>query len=118
MYQGTYTLIGQEMSMFTRKLEAQLRYQNIPYQWEIKSQQNTDGINTRAGTHFIPVLKTPDGWMINDTISIGPLLNDRFSDCPVVPDSPNAEMQLLYFGRFLQSLVPTARPALSMVLFR
>ena len=44
MYQGTYTLIGQEMSMFTRKLEAQLRYQNIPYQWEIKSQQNTDGI--------------------------------------------------------------------------
>ena len=26
------TLIGQEMSMFTRKLEAQLRYQQIPYQ--------------------------------------------------------------------------------------
>ena len=88
MYQGTYTLIGQEMSMFTRKLEAQLRYQHIPYQWEIKSQQNTDGINTRAGTHFIPVLKTPDGWLINDTISIGPLLHDRFRDCPVIPESP------------------------------
>ena len=87
MYQGTYTLIGQEMSMFTRKLEGQLRYQHIPYQWEIKSQQNTDGINTRAGTHFIPVLKTPDGWLINDTISIGPLLHDRFRDCPVIPDS-------------------------------
>ena len=71
------------MSMFTRKLEAQLRYQHIPYQWEIKSRQNTDGINTRAGTHFIPVLKTPDGWLINDTISIGPLLQDRFRDCPV-----------------------------------
>ena len=88
MYQGYYTLIGQEMSMFTRKLEAQLRYQHIPYQWEIKSQQNTDGINTRAGTHFIPVLKTPDGWIINDTISIGPLLHDRFRDCPVIPESP------------------------------
>ena len=33
MYRGTYTLIGQEMSMFTRKLEAQLRYQQIPYQF-------------------------------------------------------------------------------------
>ncbi len=88
MYQGNYTLIGQEMSMFTRKLEAQLRYQHIPYQWEIKSQKNTDLVNTRAGTHFIPVLKTPDGWIINDTISIGPLLHDRFKNCPVIPDSP------------------------------
>ena len=30
MYRGTYALIGSELSMFTRKLEAQLRYQNIP----------------------------------------------------------------------------------------
>ncbi len=88
MYKGIYTLIGQEMSMFTRKLEAQLRYQQIPYQWEIKSQENTEFINTRAGTGFIPVLKTPDGWIINDTISIGPLLHDRFTECPVIPDSP------------------------------
>tara|TARA_B100001093_G_scaffold489513_1_gene527751 strand:- start:1533 stop:2582 length:1050 start_codon:yes stop_codon:yes gene_type:complete len=87
MYHGSYTLIGQELSMFTRKLEAQLRYQKIPFQWEIKSQENTESINTRVGTHFIPVLKTPDGWMLNDTISIGPFLHDRFNDCPVIPDS-------------------------------
>ena len=53
MYRGTYTLIGQEMSMFTRKLEAQLRYQQIPYQWEIKSQEKTESINSRVGTNFI-----------------------------------------------------------------
>jgi len=87
MYRGTYTLIGQEMSMFTRKLEAQLRYQQIPYQWEIKSQEKTESINNRVGTNFIPILKTPDGWMINDTISIGPFLHDRFNGCPVIPDS-------------------------------
>jgi len=39
MYRGTYTLIGQELSMFTRKLEAQLRYQNIPYQWQYKTME-------------------------------------------------------------------------------
>jgi glutathione S-transferase len=87
MYRGTYTLIGQEMSMFTRKLEAQLRYQQIPYQWQIKTQEKTESINNRAGTNFIPILKTPDGWMINDTISIGPFLHDRFNECPVIPDS-------------------------------
>ena len=85
MYKGVYTLIGQELSMFTRKLEAQLRYQHIPYQWEIKSQEKSAAVNARVGTHFIPILKTPDGWMLNDTISIGPFLHDRFNNCPVIP---------------------------------
>ena len=31
MYQGDYQLIGSEMSFFTRKLEAQLRCQQIPW---------------------------------------------------------------------------------------
>lgn len=87
MYKGVYTLIGQELSMFTRKLEAQLRYQHIPYQWEIKNRDNTESINSRVGTHFIPILKTPDGWMLNDTISIGPFLHDRFNNCPVIPST-------------------------------
>jgi glutathione S-transferase len=88
MYKGVYTLIGQELSMFTRKLEAQLRYQHIPYQWEIKNKENTESINSRVGTHFIPILKTPDGWMLIDTISIGPFLHDRFNNCPVIPSTP------------------------------
>ena len=36
MYRGTYTLVGSELSMFTRKLEAQLAYQKIPYVWKYK----------------------------------------------------------------------------------
>ena len=81
-------LVPEELSMFTRKLEAQLCYQSIPYEWEIKSQDKSAAINARVGTHFIPILKTPDGWMLNDTISIGPFLNDRFKQCPVIPDNP------------------------------
>ena len=74
MYRGRYTLIGQELSMFTRKLESQLRYQGIPFEWQLKCRNNEAGINARAGTHFIPILVTPDGWMMNDTISMGPNL--------------------------------------------
>ncbi|MDA9625462.1 glutathione S-transferase family protein [Luminiphilus sp.] len=85
MYRGNYTLIGQELSMFTRKLEAQLRYQGIPYQWQYKCQENTAAIDARAGTRFIPVLTTPDGWFISDTIALGPLLHGRFHEVPVIP---------------------------------
>ena len=89
MYKGTYTLIGQELSMFTRKLEAQLRYQGIPYVWQYKTMASASEIEARAGTRFIPLLDTPDGWLLNDTISIGPMLHDRFGHQPVIPPSPN-----------------------------
>ncbi len=88
MYEGMYELIGQECSMFTRKLEAQLCYQKIPYRWLIKSRENTDEIEARAGTRFIPALKTPDGWVVTDTIALGPFLHYRFNDVPVVPSDP------------------------------
>lgn len=88
MYHGTYSLIGTEMSMFTRKLEAQLRYQHIPFRWHYKTQAEAPELEQRAGTRFIPLLQTPDGWLINDTIAIGPFLNDRFKATPVIPGTP------------------------------
>jgi len=74
--------------MFTLKLEAQLRYQGIPYQWQFKSQANSAEIEARAGTRFIPTLTTPDGWCISDTIALGPFLHDRFHEAPVIPQGP------------------------------
>ena len=69
MYRGTYTLIGAELSMFTRKMEAQLRYQNIPYEWKYKSMGDASELEKRAGTRFVPLLETPDGWLINESIN-------------------------------------------------
>lgn len=88
MYKGEYQLVGSEMSFFTRKLEAQLRFQNIPWRWQFKTEQRKAELETRAGTHFIPLLKTPDKWVLHDTIAIGPMLNDRFRERPVIPESP------------------------------
>ncbi|MGI9292500.1 MAG: glutathione binding-like protein [Pseudomonadales bacterium] len=88
MYQGDYALVGSEMSFFTRKLEAQLRFQQIPWHWHFKTTERTAEIEARAGTHFIPVLMTPEKWLIHDTIALGPLLNDRFADRPVIPSTP------------------------------
>jgi glutathione S-transferase len=88
VYQGNYVLIGSELSFFTRKLEAQLRFQQIPWQWQFKTSERTAELEARAGTHFIPLLRTPEKWLIHDTIAIGPLLNDRFSQHAVIPTTP------------------------------
>ena len=60
MYQGDYALVGSEMSFFTRKLEAQLRFQHVPWHWQFKTQQRSAELEARAGTHFIPLLMTPE----------------------------------------------------------
>jgi glutathione S-transferase len=88
MYQGEYALIGSELSFFTRKLEAQLRFQQIPWHWLYKTQERAAALEARAGTHFIPLLQTPDKWLLHDTIALGPLLNDRFHERPVIPATP------------------------------
>jgi glutathione S-transferase len=88
MYRGDYGLVGNELSLFTRKLEAQLRFQGIPWYWHFKTEERKADIEARVGTHFIPVLITPEKWMIHDTIAIGPMLNDRFPGAPVIPRTP------------------------------
>ena len=88
MYPGNYALVGSEMSFFSRKLEAQLRFQHIPWDWHFKTQARTGELEARSGTHFVPLLMTPEKWLIHDTIALGPMLNDRFPDRPVIPPTP------------------------------
>jgi len=88
MYEGTYQLIGTELSFFTRKLEAQLRAQQLPWEYLFKTEARRADLEQRAGTHFIPLLITPEKWLLNDTIAIGPLLNNRFPSRSVIPETP------------------------------
>jgi glutathione S-transferase len=88
MYQGEYALVGNELSFFSRKLEAQLRFQQAPWRWHFKTQDRAAELEARAGTHFIPLLMTPDKWLIHDTIALGPLLDQRFPERSVIPASP------------------------------
>jgi len=88
MYKGDYQLVGSEMSFFTRKLEAQLRCQQIPWRYLFKTEERKEALETKAGTHFIPLLITPDKWLLHDTIAIGPMLSQRFPERAVIPDTP------------------------------
>ena len=88
MYHGEYQLVGSEMSFFTRKLEAQLRFHQAPWHYLFKTEERKAELEAKAGTHFIPLLITPDKWLIHDTIAIGPMLSERFAERGVIPVTP------------------------------
>jgi glutathione S-transferase len=88
MSRDEYVLYGTGFSLFTRKLEAAMRFQGVPFRMEVKQPRNSDEIEQRSGTHQVPVLRTPENWMLSDTTPIIELLDARFPARRLVPDGP------------------------------
>lgn len=83
---NSYTLYGGELSLFTRKLEAALIFYGADFTQQAKTPANAAELETRAGTHQVPVLQTPENWMISDTTPILSLLDGRFLQRQMFPD--------------------------------
>ncbi len=83
-----YTIFGSPISLFTRKLESAMQFYNAPYSIEKKRDDNRETIEKRAGTHQIPVLKTPENWMLADTTPVLMLLDSRFIQRRLFPTGP------------------------------
>jgi glutathione S-transferase len=81
-----YVVYGGSISLFTRKLEAAMRFYGAPFRLERKDEGNREELEARARTHQVPVLATPDGWMIADTTPILDLLDARFPARRLVPE--------------------------------
>ena len=88
MQPGQYIVYGCDPSYFTRMVEGALRYMAIPHEARAKSPDVRGWVEARAGTHLIPVLHTPEGWMIHDSTHIIQLLDARFPDRFVIPRTP------------------------------
>ncbi|MBS0333383.1 MAG: glutathione S-transferase family protein [Proteobacteria bacterium] len=81
-----YRLYGSHQSLFSRKLEAALQFYGAPFEFVLKrSHPDAKAIEQRAGTHQVPVLQTPEGWMLSDTTPILDLLDSRFPDRRLFP---------------------------------
>lgn len=84
-----YVLYGSRQSLFTRKLEAALVFYGAPFEFVLKrGRPDAEEIERRAGTHQVPVLLTPEGWMLADTTPIIDLLDQRFPDRRLFPEGP------------------------------
>ena len=83
-----YVIYGGELSYFTRKLEAALEFYGADFELQPKDATNAATIEARAGTHQVPVLHTPENWMIGDTTPLLHLLDERFPQRRLFPDGP------------------------------
>ena len=83
-----YIVYGGELSYFTRKLEAALIFYGADYEIRSKTPDIAADVESRSGTHQVPVLHTPDNWMIADTTPLLHLLDTRFPARRLFPAGP------------------------------
>jgi glutathione S-transferase len=83
-----YIIYGPPFSLFTRKLEAALRFYGVPFRLEPKNAENASQLETRAGTHQVPVFETPENWLLGDTTPILALLDSRVPARRLFPQGP------------------------------
>ncbi len=80
-----YQIFGHELSLFSRKLEAAFIFYGLEFEF---LSQNPE-MNQRAGTHQIPVLLTPENWVIADTTPIMQMMDSRVPARAMFPSGLN-----------------------------
>ena len=89
MTAGSYIVYGAPHSLFTRKLETALDFYGADYRSVLKRGSGMESeIEARSGTHQMPVLQTPENWMIADTTPVIDLLDSRFPRRRLFPAGP------------------------------
>lgn len=82
---GRVRVHGATISYFTGKLEAYLRYKEIPYDLV---PGRPDRLRRHVGAAQVPVVELPDGRWITDTTPIIRWLEETHPGSPVVPEDP------------------------------
>ena len=83
-----YTVHGGPRSLFTRKLTAALDFYGASYHIKPRGPSADDDLQVRANTHQIPLIHTPEDWVLADTTPILRLLDGRFPARRLFPAGP------------------------------
>ncbi len=83
-----YLVHGGPRSLFTRKLTAALDFYGAPYRIKPRGPSAEDDLQVRANTHQIPLIQTPEDWVLADTTPILRLLDGRFPARRLFPAGP------------------------------
>ena len=95
MTQG-FELYGAEVSYFTGKIRAYLRYKKIPFVETVASREiYKTVIMPRVGWPVIPVMVTPEGETLQDTTDMIDALETRYPDPSVYPATPRQRFAAL-----------------------
>ena len=85
MMSRNYVVFGGPRSLFTRKLTAALDFYEAGYSIVDRSPFKKDVYQERANTHQIPLLKTPEDWILADTTPMLRMLDGRFPSRRLFP---------------------------------
>ena len=91
------TVYGSTSSYFTGKLEAALRYKEIPYRFGSISEEVNDRIRDNVGVFQIPAVELDDGRWLTDSTPIIRWVETEFHAWPLYPSNP--------VNRFLSLLI-------------
>lgn len=86
---GRQQLIGAEVSLYTGKVRAYLKYKQIPFEERAATgEMFREVIVPRTGVRFIPVLITDDDQALQDSTAIIDFLEARFPEPAIYPSDP------------------------------
>ena len=105
-----YVLHGWQLSYFSGKTRAYLRYKNVPFvDHEVDAFTLLYRVPRKTGATVMPVVVTPEGEWLQDSKHIVDVVEQRFADKPVRPTTPRqriaAELIELWADEFW---IPTA----------
>jgi glutathione S-transferase len=101
MNKPTYIHYGAEVSLFSGKTRAYLRYKGIPFEEHKASAKVVrELLYPNTGVRVIPVLKTPENEFVQDTTEIIDYLEQRFTDSSVYPKNPSVKLAALLLELF------------------
>lgn len=91
-----YTLYGWHLSYFSAKVRCYLEHKGVPYDdravdlWTLMVT-----IRRKTSVVVMPVLRSPDGEWLQDSSDVIDLLEQRFTDNPVLPNTPKQRFAAL-----------------------
>jgi len=105
-FRAPFKIYGLERSFFTRKMEATFRAMGVDYEFCLKTQALTEWLEASAGPHLVPVVLTPEDWMLWDSTPIAFDLERRFPGRNIVPTTPLQRMACLLIEDWVDEWLP------------
>ncbi|XOV89751.1 MAG: glutathione S-transferase family protein [Pseudomonadota bacterium] len=91
-------LYGAKISYYTGKMEAYLRYKEIPFEFVTLNREGFRFLLKNTGTSQMPAIELPDGRVMTDTTPMIAWLEREFPEPVVIPSDP----VVAFFSRLIE----------------
>jgi len=85
--QDGYTVIGSELSPYSVKVRAFMRYKGVPHRWIVRREADAETFNRRARLPIVPTVVTPEDEWLQDSTPIMEALDALYPKPGVHPPS-------------------------------